>query len=459
MSALLPDSLCPAHGKGPQCDRRPVAVSAMHPRITFALPVLLLSGTPPAFAAFTCPPMPAAVTTVSTDVKSDISASVGTLGKAKAGEIAIKTETEAKNLFAKYPNVDKLLALQTMSATYCDMLKSTTALREIEKIDRWERFQDKVLDLRARPAPPAAKAGPEEARMQLAKLSVTYTPSVFVDRAGDGDLSAVKLFLAAGMNPNASTGASPNSLGDDRGETALMAAAAKGHAKVVAALVDAGADVNKTNSIDTPLSLAAAQGHLEVVKILLGRKVDAEQINDAFIDAAGHRHAEVLRVLLDKGADARKAGTRAATFLLTRGGGTVNREGENDAQVSEVLKLLLDAGADPDGQDGDGWRPLMAAAYGGFPGSVRLLLDRGAAVNARCECPNSGYGGATALLMAVRKRAPQSVEALLGKGADVNLGDEAGQTALTLSMREEHGSENGRRVFELVRFVRPPATQ
>jgi len=428
----------------------------MHPGITFALPVLLLMEAAPAFAVFTCPPMPAAVTTVSTDIKSDISASIGTLGKAKAGEIAIKTETEAKNLFAKYPNVDKLLALQTMSATYCDMLKSTTALREIEKIDRWEKFQDKVLDLRARPALAAAKAGPEEARMRLAQLSLAYTPSVFVNRAEEGDLSAVKWFLAAGMNPNTTTEASTKSLGGDRGQTALMVAAAQGHAKVVAALVEAGADVNKAHGSHTPLSLAAAQGHVEVVRILLGRKVDAEQVNGAFIDAAGRRRGEVLRVLLDKGADVRKVGARAATFLLRRGGGTVNGEGEDDAQVSEVLKLLLDAGADPDGQDGDGWRPLMAAAYGGFPASVRLLLDRGAAVNARCDCPNSGFGGATALLMAVKKRAPQSVEALLGKGADVSLGDEAGQTALTLSMREEHGGENGRRVFEL---VRRPATQ
>jgi ankyrin repeat protein len=235
-------------------------------------------------------------------------------------------------------------------------------------------------------------------------------------------------------------------------------AAAQGHAKVVAALVEAGADVNnKADDGRTPLALAAAQGHLEVVRILLGSKVDAGQINGAFIEAAGHRRGEVVRLLLDKGADARKAGARAATFLLRRNGGTVNGEGEgeDDARVSEVLKLLLDAGADPDGQDDEGWRPLMAAAYGGFPASVRLLLDRGAAVNARCDCPNSGHGGATALLMAVRNRAPQSVGALLGKGADVTLADEAGQTVLTLSERQEHGDENGRRVFEL---VRRPAT-
>jgi ankyrin repeat protein len=400
--------------------------------------------------------MPVAVTSVSTDIKSDISASIGVLGKTKVAEIAIKTEAEAKNLFAKYPNVDKLVALQTMSATYCDMLKGTTAIREVEKIDRWERFQDKVLDLRARPSVAATKPAPEDARMQLAKLSLAYTPGDFVNSAEMGDLSAVKLFLAAGMDPNATTQASPNSTGRDVGQTALMAAAFKGHAKVVAALLDAGADINNTQSVHTPLRLAARQGHVEVVKILLGRKVDADQINRAFVDAAGYRRGEVVRLLLDKGADVKKVGTRAATFLLMRGGGRQNGDAQEDAQASEILELLLQLGTDPNGKDENGWSLLLAAAYGDFPTSVRLLLDRGAAVNAKCDCPNTGYGGSTALMLAVRRRSTQSVEALLAKGADVSLSDESGRSALTLSMDEEHGNEDGRRVFEL---VRRPATQ
>lgn len=429
---------------------------AMHPGIRFALPVLFATITAPALAAFTCPPMPAAVTGVSTDIKSDISASIGTLGKIKVGEIAVRTETAAKNLFAKYPNVDKLLALQTMSATYCDMLKSTTAIREVEKIDRWERFQDKVLDLKARPAVAAAIPAPEEARMQLAKLSLAYRAHEFVESAEKGDLMAVKLFLVAGMDPNATTGSSPNSTGRDVGQTALMAAALKGHAKVVAALLDAGADVNKTHSIHTPLSLAATQGHLEVVKILLSKKINAEQINGAFVNAAGRRRLEVMRVLLDRVVDVKEVGIRAATVLLSSGGGPKASEAEGDAQVTEILKFLLDAGVDPNGKDGNGWRPLMAAAFGGFPTSVRLLLDRGAVVDEKCDCPDTGYGGATALLMAVRSSAPQSVEALLRKGADVKLSDERGRTALTLSKNDERGNESGRRIFEL---VRRPATQ
>ena len=126
----------------------------MYKRNTFSLFVIFLMATLPAHAAFTCPPMPTAVTSVNRDIKSDISASVGLLGKIKTGEIAAKTDVVAKNLFEKYPNVDKLLALQTMSATYCEMLKSTTAISEIVKLDRWEKFQDKVLDLKSNPQMP-----------------------------------------------------------------------------------------------------------------------------------------------------------------------------------------------------------------------------------------------------------------------------------------------------------------
>lgn len=107
-----------------------------------------------AMAAITCPPMPVAVTTISKDVKSDINLTVGGLGKLKAGDLGVKTEVASKNLFDKYPNVDRLLALQMMAATYCQMLNSSS-VPDADRLDRWEKFQDKVLELQTR-----TKAGP-----------------------------------------------------------------------------------------------------------------------------------------------------------------------------------------------------------------------------------------------------------------------------------------------------------
>lgn len=142
------------------------AVQRLQPLLIFALGLALVSGD--SQANISCPPMPEAVTAVNRDIKSEISASVGSLGRIKAGDISVKTEVQANNIFAKYPNVDKLLALQTMSATYCEMLARAT-IPENEKLNRWEKFQDKVLDLKAGvgqakslPAPavaPARKTG------------------------------------------------------------------------------------------------------------------------------------------------------------------------------------------------------------------------------------------------------------------------------------------------------------
>lgn len=117
----------------------------MHHRTAFALLALLLAASPGA-QGFICSQMPEAVTSVNRDIKSDITASVGSLGPIKAGDVAVKTETQAKNLFEKYPNIDKLLIAQTMAATYCDIL-NRTSLTETEKLDRWERFSDKVFNL------------------------------------------------------------------------------------------------------------------------------------------------------------------------------------------------------------------------------------------------------------------------------------------------------------------------
>ena len=134
---------------------------------------------------------------------------------------------------------------------------------------------------------------PAAARIELSKMSLQYTPGDFVARAKMGDLTAVKLFLIAGMDPNATTGESPNSIGDDKGQTALMSADSEGHTQIVAALVNAGADVKKSNSIFTASSLAASGGHIDSLRVLIDKGTDVEAINDAFVDTVGTRQQDV----------------------------------------------------------------------------------------------------------------------------------------------------------------------
>ncbi|HEV2763734.1 MAG TPA: ankyrin repeat domain-containing protein, partial [Pyrinomonadaceae bacterium] len=77
--------------------------------------------------------------------------------------------------------------------------------------------------------------GPEAARRELAMRGVPFKESVFVERAGAGDLTTVRLFLAAGMSPNVK---------NEDDETPLIVASRYNRPAVVAALLASGADVN-----------------------------------------------------------------------------------------------------------------------------------------------------------------------------------------------------------------------
>jgi hypothetical protein len=98
--------------------------------------------------------MPSAVTSVNHDVRSEIDAAAGSIGKVKAGEVTVKTDVVAKNLFEKFPNVDKALSIQIMASTYCSMLKKSN-LTDRERLSRWEKFQSGILHLGSRDETPS----------------------------------------------------------------------------------------------------------------------------------------------------------------------------------------------------------------------------------------------------------------------------------------------------------------
>ena len=86
---------------------------------------------------------------------------------------------------------------------------------------------------------------PEDARRELAELDIPYTQEAFIEAAKNEDTLAVKLFLAAGINPN------PH----------VIEAAGKGNLEIVQALLQAGADLEATKqSGSTPLIKAAVVG-------------------------------------------------------------------------------------------------------------------------------------------------------------------------------------------------------
>ena len=279
------------------------------------------------------------------------------------------------------------------------------------------------------------RQAPEDARLELSRRPFPYTPDAFVDSAERGDVSVVKLFLAAGMDPNAS---------NREGNTALMyAARARAadklyaaddevnttrprYAEIITALLRAKADVNQRNRGDaTALSWAASWGNIDTVRVLLNHGANTDAINGAFVAAGERGQTEILRLLRDKGADVQKVGAEAL-----RGAAGSQRGRVTDTQRSQTVSFLLSLGIDVNAADKEAWNALLVAAERGYTAVVRILLDKGARIDVKCECTGYMSGGWTALMLALIQGHDEVVQLLLDRGADINVKSTEGRTAL-----------------------------
>jgi ankyrin repeat protein len=130
---------------------------------------------------------------------------------------------------------------------------------------------------------------------------------------------------------------------------------------------------------------AAAAGRTERVRALLR---EDPSLANAFGDDGFHPlglacffgHVETARMLLENGADvnALSRNERIQTAPIHAAAAS-NEEGTAEATRYELVKLVLDHGADPNLPQGGGFRAIDAARQNGDSTVEQLLRERGAA--------------------------------------------------------------------------------
>ncbi len=184
-------------------------------------------------------------------------------------------------------------------------------------------------------ADPAHAAGPE-----------------LVQAAAKGDLDRVRALLDAGT---------PIEQRNSRGETAVLAATQGRHLAVVHLLIARGADVNaQDQQRDSAFLLAGARGLTDIVRATLAAGADLASTNryggTALIPACHYGHVDTVRLLLGTAIDIDHVNNLGWTALLE-----AVILGDGGAAHTEIVRMLIVAGAKVHLADRDGVTPLQHA--------------------------------------------------------------------------------------------------
>ncbi|PLN78250.1 ankyrin repeat-containing domain protein [Aspergillus taichungensis] len=233
---------------------------------------------------------------------------------------------------------------------------------------------------------------------------------------------------------------------DSDGNTALHHAAGSGNAAIAELLLHRGADITAKNlGQRTPLAYAASKGHEATVKVFLSKGLDVDEpfgiFGSALHQASIHGFKEIVQMLLDAGADVnticKAYGTalQAVSYygpselgkrphvpeicndihLPSIHSGNYEKPWLSNETFTEIMQILLKAGADVNIMSGKFNTPLQAASDLGSVEKIQLLLHAGANVNI------SGGLYGTALQAASHRGFERIVQLLLDAGADVNI--------------------------------------
>lgn len=189
----------------------------------------------------------------------------------------------------------------------------------------------------------------------------------------NGSVPLIQRLLEAGADPNAV---------DPGGETALMTATRTGAVGAMRLLIDRGAqvDAREPEFQQTALMIAARENHAPAVELLIkaGASINAQTRKGPtpnFVPPCKGTGCGSEGVGINRGGLPDR-GRRAEV----KGGMTPLLYAARDGHV-ESARLLVAAGADLELGDANAIRPLLMAALNGQIEVARLLIERGANVN------------------------------------------------------------------------------
>jgi ankyrin repeat protein len=270
-------------------------------------------------------------------------------------------------------------------------------------------------------------------------MGMTYSEEQkqLITAARNGDVETIQKLIDAGFDIDCELKYSA---------TALILAAARGHNEICQMLIKAGAKVNRRNRFGaTPLLEATEKGHLLVMKTLveMGAEINLPHNNGntPLLTATMRRERKTIKMLLELGADpevsnfdgwtARGWAEAESDFTIQALFGIKKQDHENSYQAS-VRKdddSARPRQAKSPVQD-TFWTVFMRAASTGDIETVRRLAGDGIEVNG--QSPN----GTTALMAAVKNGHADVAFELIDLGADVDLADSEGLTAIEWAKRK-----------------------